>query len=85
MIYVRQLYHSPLGVALTIHEIPSDAVINHIGGFGSGHYTAKCKDEHAGWYTYDDERAEPCRSKDIVVGTTLFSYCRETTFSCTIQ
>src|SRR4051794_11702335 len=38
----------------------ADAVDNHFGGLGGGHYTATCKNfEDGKWYNYDDSRVSP--------------------------
>jgi ubiquitin carboxyl-terminal hydrolase 4/11/15 len=46
----------------------SDAVDNHFGGLGGGHYTATCKNfEDGKWYNYDDSRVSPAGEGDISV------------------
>lgn len=43
-----------------------DAVDNHFGGLGGGHYTAFCKNKVDGqWYNYDDSRVSPASEKAV--------------------
>lgn len=43
-----------------------DAVDNHFGGLGGGHYTAFCKNKvDAQWYNYDDSRVSPASEKAV--------------------
>lgn len=43
-----------------------DAVDNHFGGLGGGHYTAFCKNKTDGqWYNYDDSRVSPATEKSV--------------------
>lgn len=50
----------------------SDAVDNHYGGMGGGHYTATCKNMQDGkWYKFDDSHVSPAAGEsDIKVSLT---------------
>jgi ubiquitin carboxyl-terminal hydrolase 4/11/15 len=44
----------------------TDAVDNHFGGLGGGHYTAFCKNKTDNqWYNYDDSRVSPATEKSV--------------------
>ena len=61
--------------------IRPDAVDNHFGGLGGGHYTAFCKNtEDRQWYNYDDSRVSKA-SPDMVESRAayLLFYRRRTT------
>jgi hypothetical protein len=46
----------------------TDAVDNHFGGLGGGHYTANCKNfEDGKWYNYDDGRVSPAAESELSV------------------
>mmetsp|Transcript_93605 Transcript_93605/g.235856 ORF Transcript_93605/g.235856 Transcript_93605/m.235856 type:complete len:626 (-) Transcript_93605:115-1992(-) len=42
------------------------AVVNHIGGMGSGHYTAFVKRGHDRWFSCNDSRVLPISQEDVV-------------------
>lgn len=43
-----------------------DAVDNHFGGMGGGHYTAFCKNKVDNqWYNYDDSRVSPATERAV--------------------
>lgn len=51
----------------------ADAVDNHYGGLGGGHYTATCKNAVDGkWYKFDDSHVSPAGEGDIKVSTRRF-------------
>lgn len=46
-----------------------DAVDNHFGGMGGGHYTAFCRNQVDNqWYNYDDSRVSKADVSSIQVG-----------------
>lgn len=52
----------------------TDAVDNHFGGLGGGHYTANCKNfEDGKWYNYDDGRVSPAAESELSVSIFLSS------------
>jgi ubiquitin carboxyl-terminal hydrolase 4/11/15 len=55
------------------NHICSDAVDNHYGGMGGGHYTATCKNMQDGkWYKFDDSHVSPAAGEsDIKVSIAL--------------
>lgn len=52
-----------------------DAVDNHYGGMGGGHYTATCKNMQDGkWYKYDDSHVSPAAGEADIKVSGAFGY-----------
>lgn len=48
--------------------LTADAVDNHFGGMGGGHYTAFCRNKIDGqWYNYDDSRVSKANPEAVQV------------------
>lgn len=49
------------------HLALTDAVDNHYGGMGGGHYTATCKNMQDGkWYKFDDSHVSPASGESDI-------------------
>jgi ubiquitin carboxyl-terminal hydrolase 4/11/15 len=58
------------------NHICSDAVDNHYGGMGGGHYTATCKNMQDGkWYKFDDSHVSPAAGESDIKVSLPFSGC----------
>lgn len=65
-----------LSRATTAYELY--AVVNHIGGMGSGHYTAYVKTRSGGWLACSDDRVLPINREDVVTAHAyLLFYARK--------
>lgn len=52
----------------TFSRLHADAVDNHFGGLGGGHYTAFCRNKVDGqWYNYDDSRVSKADPASVQV------------------
>jgi ubiquitin C-terminal hydrolase len=62
----------PLELDLSSHCLHSDgykyklvAVVNHMGGMGSGHYNCMCKHPNGVWYAIDDEMVHVAQPHEL--------------------
>ena len=65
----------------------SDAVDNHYGGMGGGHYTATCKNmQDNKWYKFDDSHVSPAAGEsDIKVSLACDTLQNHTQFAAPLQ